>query len=48
MDYFKDMEVDIIKAFENGYEVDEIAKQFPVTEEDVQIIINEYMEDALV
>lgn len=48
MDYFKDMEVIIIKAFKNGYDVDEIAKQFPITEKDVESIINEYMEDAFV
>ena len=48
MDYFEDMEVTVIKAFKNGYAMDEIAKQFPITEDDVQVIINEYMEDAFV
>ena len=42
------MEVTVIKAFKNGYAMDEIAKQFPITEDDVQVIINEYMEDAFV
>jgi hypothetical protein len=44
MAYFKDLEIAVIDAFEDGYHADEIAAQFNVSLEDVNAMIEEYKE----
>lgn len=44
MGYFKDIEIDVIDAFDNGYEVDEIAAEMNMSIEDVQVIINKVID----
>lgn len=44
MGYFKEIEIDVIDAFDNGYEVDEIAADMGMTVEQVQKIINKVID----
>jgi hypothetical protein len=44
MGYFKEIEIDVIDAFDNGYEVDEIAAEMDMSIEDVQSIINKVID----
>lgn len=44
MGYFKDLEIDIMEAFDNGYEADEIAKNLNLTVAEVTEVINKYID----
>jgi len=44
MGYFKEIEIDVIDAFDNGYEVDEIAAEMNMSIEDVQSIVNKVID----
>lgn len=44
MGYFKDLEIDVMEAFDNGYEADEIAKNLNLTVAEVTEIINKYID----
>lgn len=42
---FKDVVVDIMEAYDNGYSVEEIAEQFKFSEDEITKIICKYAED---
>lgn len=44
MGYFKDLEIDVMEAFDNGFEADEIAKNLNLTVAEVTEIINNYID----
>lgn len=44
MGYFKDLEIDVIAAFDGGMEVDEIAKLKGISISDVEEIVNKYID----
>lgn len=44
MGYFKDLEIDVIDAFDDGMEVDEIAELTGLSINDVQEIVNKYID----
>ena len=43
MSYFKDLEIAVINAFDDGYFPDEIAEQFKLSLEDVNTVLNKYL-----
>lgn len=44
MGYFKDLEIDVMEAFDNGFEADEIAKNLNLTVAEVTEVINKYID----
>jgi len=45
MGYFKDLEISVIEAYDNGYDIDEIAEIENVTVAQVNEIISKYEND---
>ena len=44
MGYFKNLEIDVINAFDDGYFPDEIAEQFKLSLEDVNTVLKNYLD----